>query len=397
MPVWGNRLDRRVQIRKRSWLLKEMLDFAGLTELTKLPKELLVLEEEPIPLPEPPELSFSELVAEYRVKGRGRKALAVEPHRLGFAQVQALQGSTLAPEQLTANVALWQEAGLDLLKAVQELGEAQGNVSYEEVDCLGLDINREQLGGIRDDDIDNSSGLTLPTALFDNGLGPDVLLRPCPFAGRVVITGPPFPGHLYRIQVRQLPGGGWNSVANPFTVQPLTGPAYTKTPALGDYFSYESFVDNPDLTLAWWESGGDELWEVKLDIFGVSGSVTQRVRLKNSGVEAAEVDIVAGGNCGRFGIGTTLNGTFVARDPYLAGYSLDTSPFAAPAGQLVPTSGNVQTPVAGSPWSLDTPGMKACGYVVNLLVSDRAIVNSHGARHHRSAAVGFCLLSPDDL
>lgn len=526
-PVWGNRLDRHVQVRKRPWILTELLELAGVEELAKLPKELIELEEKPIPLPDPPELSLSQLVAEYRVAGRGKGKLAVEPHRLGFAQLHALQQSTASPQQLAANAEQWAEAGLDLVAAVGELGEVQGNVTYEEVDCLGLDINREQLvatfrlkraagysggpcsqgsvehvafwadwadecewtylgtaevrvhdydpipagglhyaaflpvdltkarsacrkarvgrvravlswsaapstsdpdqvpfwgnridahvqlppgpkvdtltplfhriGGIRDDDIDNASGLTLPTALFDNGFPPDGLLRPCPFAGRVVITGPPFPGHLYRVQVRQLPGGGWTSLANPFTVQPLIGPTYTKTPSFGDYFSYESFLANPDLTLAWWHTGGDELWEVKLDILGVPGSAIQRVRLKNSPVEAADVDIAAGGNCGRFGIGSTLTGTFVARDPYLAGYSLGTSPFAAPAGQLVPTGGNVQTPVAGSPWSLDTTGMAACGYVLNLNVSDRAIVNSHGARHHRNAAVGFCLLKPSDL
>ena len=524
-PVWGNVLDRHVQIRKRTWLIKEVFDLADIAEV---PKELFEFEEQPIPLPDPPELGLEQLVAAYEIQGkRGAKKLSVEPHRLGFAQIQALiEQSTASPDLLAANAATWKKLGLDLFKAVGELGEVQGNVSYEELDCLGLDVNREQLvatfrvkkasgysggpctngslervafwadwddgceweylgtaemrvrdfpipvgglhyaailpvnllearssckrakvgrvravlswssppstsdpdavpfwgnridahvqlppgpkvstvaplfhriGGIRDDDIDNSTGLTTPTALFDNGFPPDGLLRPCPFAGRVVITGPPFPGNLYRVQVRQLPSGGWTSVANPFVVQPLVGPAYTKSPVLGDYFSYEAFLANPDLTLAWWQSGGDELWEVKLDILGVPGSVVQRVQLKNSGVEDAQIDIAAGGNCGRFAVGATLNGTFVARDPYLGAYSLGTSPFAAPAGQLVPTGGTSQTPVAGSPWTLDTTGMAACGYVVNLHVRDRAIVNSHGANHHRNAAVGFCLLNPEDL
>lgn len=527
VPVWGNRLDRHVQVRPRPWIVKEVFEVAE-ASLQKLPKPLLELEEQPIPLPDPPELSLDELVAEYGGARRGKAAarLQVEPHRLGFAHLHALQASTASPAQLTANAALWEAAGLDLFAAAGELGEAQGNVTYEELDCLGLDTNREQLvatfqikraagysggpctrgsveyvafwadwadecewshlgtievrvhdypipedglhyaaflpvdlltarsacrnakvgrvravlswnappstsdpeavpfwgnridahvqlppgpkvdtvtplfhriGGIRDDDIDNASGLTLPTALFDNGFPPDSLLRPCPFAGRVVITGPPFPGHLYRVQVRQVPGGSWSSVVNPFTVQPLVGPTFTKTPVLGDYFGYEGFLANPDLTLAWWQSGGDELWEVKLDILGVPGSVIQRVRLKNSGVEEADVDIAAGGNCGRFAVGATLDGTFVARDPYLGGYSLGTSPFAAPAGQLVPTSGTTQTPTAGSPWSLDTSGMAACGYVLNLHVADRAIVNSHGTHHQRNAAVGFCLLNPADL
>jgi len=103
-----------------------------------------------------------------------------------------------------------------------------------------------------------------------------------------------------------------------------------------------------------------------------------------------------------------INGAFVARDPYLASYSLGLLPFAAPPGQLIPTGGTVQTPVAppsipplpapppppgGSPWTLDTTGMQPCGYVLQLTVRDKAILHSVPFSHHwATPPVGFCLL-----
>jgi hypothetical protein len=60
---------------------------------------------------------------------------------------------------------------------------------------------------------------------------------------------------------------------------------------------------------------------------------------------------------------------------------------------MIPSSGSVQTPVAGSSWSLNTTGMKSCGYVVELEVADRSIVNSAWGAHNRaSASTGYCLI-----
>lgn len=250
----------------------------------------------------------------------------------------------------------------------------------------------DRIGGIRTRDIHDLTGLTGPQASFLNGRPADGLQRPCPFGRRVLIQGPPFVGQRYRIQVRP-DGGVWSSLVNTMTLSPLTGPNYAKSPEVGtDTYSYESIARNPGMVLGWWETTGDDLWEVKLEILG-HGEIRHMVQLKNSGIKARDIHIDAGGDCGRFSIGTVLEGDFVAQDDYLAGYSLGTSPFAAPAGQLTPTRGNVSTPDApGSRWSLDTAGMKACGYVVNLHVSDRAILDSIGVGHRASASVGFCLL-----
>jgi hypothetical protein len=266
---------------------------------------------------------------------------------------------------------------------------------------VGIVPQFHRIGGIRDDDISNTTGLTLPTATFDNGFSADNLGRPCPFAERVVVTGLPFPGHQYRVQVRRVGDPGWTSLVNTIQVQPLTGPTYSKSPVFPtDYWTYELLGNNPDMILAWWHTSGDELWEVKLDILGQPGHVIQRIRLKNSGIEDARIHIASMGDCGKFLVGDVLDGAFVARDPYFGHYTLQTMPFAAPAGQLAPTGGTVQTPSAppepapppgGTPWQLDTKGMKPCGYVLHLGVWDRAIRRSVPLRHYASRSVGFCL------
>jgi len=89
-----------------------------------------------------------------------------------------------------------------------------------------------------------------------------------------------------------------------------------------------------------------------------------------------------------------LSGTFVARDDYLGSYSLGVEPAVNPAGVGVPapSSGAANTaPAPGDAWSLDTTGMRPCGYIIRVVVSDRAIVHSQAVGHHVSDSAGFCI------
>lgn len=265
-----------------------------------------------------------------------------------------------------------------------------------------------RVGGIRVENISNFTGRTTAAATFENGFSPDFS---SPFGGVVVIKAPPFIGFSYRIQVRNITlGGGWNTLSDPLKLEPLFGPAYMKFPFGGGFFTYESLFNNPDMVLARWNTGTDDMWEIKLEIFGIPGTATKVIQLKNSGIADARINIdpVFGGNCGTFHVKDILNGAFVARDPYLASYSLGLLPFAAPPGQLTPTGGSIQTapappsipplpapppPPGGDPWSLDTKTMTPCGYVLQLGVRDKAILHSVPFEHHWAwPSVGFCLL-----
>ena len=256
------------------------------------------------------------------------------------------------------------------------------------------------LGGIPTSQIDATTGFTVLNARFaGNNLLADSLGRACPFGGVVEVQGPEFPGYRYRIQVRDITAGGlWQTVITPLMLTRWDGTTYLSNPDVNGYFDYQQYVNNIENLLGNWNSEGDDLWEVKIDIADfldnpVSGAIPDihRVQLDNTAPEAS-VHIDSAGDCGKFGVGTTLNGHFVARDANFGSYSLGTLPFAGPVS---PGSGTTPTAVTpGDPWSLNTTAMTPCGYDVHLSVADRSIVNSSwGAHNFSSADTGFCLLA----
>ena len=100
-------------------------------------------------------------------------------------------------------------------------------------------------------------------------------------------------------------------------------------------------------------------------------------------------------DCSRFNKGALLQGHYVAWDLNFGSFSLGSEPFPGPVS---PSGGSTPTaplPSSGSAWGLDTTNMTPCGYVVELDVWDRSIVNSSPGSHNpASNSVGFCLLAP---
>jgi hypothetical protein len=112
------------------------------------------------------------------------------------------------------------------------------------------------------------------------------------------------------------------------------------------------------------------------------------------------IDPIVGGDCSDIDEGTTITGTFVARDIHFGSFQLSTLPNTAttpsnnPTTTVLSTSESAPYP-SGSPWLLDTNtpvNMEPCGYVVLLEASDRSIVNSVSGQHNSNrTSVGFCL------
>lgn len=255
------------------------------------------------------------------------------------------------------------------------------------------------LGGIPTSEIDPATGFTTPFARFaGNNLLADNLGRACPFGGRVEVQGPEFPGYRYRIQVRDISvGGSWQTVTTPLLLTRWDGTTYTSNPDPSGFFDYQQYINNIENLLSLWDSSGDDLWEVKIEIADASdnpvpGAIPDMhiIQLDNT-APMASIDITtAGGDCGKFPVGTLIGGVFVARDLNFGSFSLGTLPFNGP---IIPGSGSVQTSLSGSAWSLNTAGMQSCGYVVDLEVADLSIVNSAWGAHNRaSASTGFCLI-----
>jgi hypothetical protein len=264
------------------------------------------------------------------------------------------------------------------------------------------------LGGIPTSLIDAVSGLTTPDAVFaTNNLPPDNpdgnLLtadgRPCPFAGRVTVQGAPLLGQSYKVEVTPSGGSAPTTVVTDLTLTRQDGTIWVHTAnPITLRFDYVDFTVNINSLLAQWDSTGDLKWQVKLTTYDGAGnpvgSDAHLIQLDNTWPEAS-IEITTGtGNCGKFSIGTLLQGNFVARDLYLSSYSLNTYPSVNPPGVGVPSpaSGLVNTAVTpGDTWSLDTTLMAPCGYVIWVGVGDRAIVNSQSLGHWNSASAGFCL------
>ena len=256
-------------------------------------------------------------------------------------------------------------------------------------------------------------GLTTPSAVFaTNNLPPDnpdgnILTadgRPCPFAGRVSVQGAPLLGSSYKVEVIPVGGGAPSDVVTNLTLVRSNGTTYTVSANVATgRFDYQDFNDNINGLLAQWDTTGDASWVVRLTTYnGSAGSVfavptgtdSHVIQLDNTWPEV-DLEITSGaGSCGKFSPGSVLAGTFVARDKYFSSYSLGVEPAVNDPGEGIPSpsSGLVQTAVApGDAWTLDTTGMKPCGYIIRVVATDRAIVNSQAVGHHSSDSAGFCL------
>lgn len=257
------------------------------------------------------------------------------------------------------------------------------------------------LGGIPTSMIDNTTGLTTWNAVFALTNTPaDSLGRACPFGGRVAAQGQSFVGYKYKLTVQDTAGGSPAILKTPLLLTRWDGTTYTSHADGSGYFTYVDPTQNIDSLLGEWDTGGDDLWQITLEIADmadnpISGSLpdTHLIQLDNTPPQAvAHLDNNL--DCSRFTVGTTLHGHYVAYDSNFGSFSMGSQPYAglmSPSGGTVPTA---PLPSQGNAWTLDTSSLPPCGYVVQLSVWDRSIVNSSpGSHNYASASVGFCLLT----
>lgn len=146
-PVWGDVVDRPIQIRPRTWFVSDLIDLIAkeINVDLKLPPQIEAVQNEPIPQPQPDVLQLAELTRRYGA-AEGRAAGQVEPHRFALAAAQTtLIEAQQAPQSFAATVKQWEKLNLNLEAILAALEKTKGNVSYEELDCVALDPNREWL------------------------------------------------------------------------------------------------------------------------------------------------------------------------------------------------------------------------------------------------------------
>lgn len=142
-PVWGNVLDQQIQIKSRDPIFGDVFELLPKDVIKKLPPLLAEVKKFPIPLPDPPQLNITKLTELYKNKSRG-KDYTVEPHRFGYSHINNVIkfGNQ---ETLMGAITEWQGANLNWGEAVADLEKTEADVSYEELECLGLEYNLERL------------------------------------------------------------------------------------------------------------------------------------------------------------------------------------------------------------------------------------------------------------
>ena len=145
-PVWGNVVDAHIQLRPRLWIFSDIV--AVLDTKLKLPPPFELVASQPIPLPDPPPETLEALTKSYGPAGtkQGPDTKQVEPHRFGLASiVGGFDAGANEPEFLAAKIQEWSAVKLDWAAALAALEKTSGDTTYEQLDCLGLDENREWL------------------------------------------------------------------------------------------------------------------------------------------------------------------------------------------------------------------------------------------------------------
>lgn len=269
-----------------------------------------------------------------------------------------------------------------------------------------------------------SPGTTLPGAVFaltGTYADPWLATRQCPFGGRIVIQGLPSVGFKYRVKVQKVGSPLPVVLMHEIVTTDGIGNPTTRFPDGSGFFTYLDNSMNIDDILAYWDSTGDDPWNVWLELADLSdnvlGTTSQYlIQLDNTPPLpppnvplTMDIHITAGagatgsGDCEDTPAGTTISGTFIADDLHFGAWSLSTEPHSNAIPSNQPTAAGLANTdpapgPAGHAWSLDTGSpvvMKPCGYVVRLDVSDRSIVGSvPGSHNANSIEVGFCLRAP---
>lgn len=249
------------------------------------------------------------------------------------------------------------------------------------------------IGGISTEFISDVTGLVAGSAKFvDTGtaiyspLGLD-----CPFGGLVVVRGPAVAGKRYRLRVIDS-GGAGQTLTEKIWVTPVVGFSSYHTGTVDGWFNYLPYTQNFAGILGYYRSSGNDKVTIQLEIEGEGVVDTQIIQLDNTWPTAAVSITDPGTDCGVFEEGAMLKGKVWANDLYMGGWSVSIDGGPAGFGPVGVTSGQTNTPAIGADWTFDTDGLEQCGYVVDVHVRDRAIVNSGNHQHTFGTDVGFCLM-----
>ena len=133
--------------------------------------------------------------------------------------------------------------------------------------------------------------------------------------------------------------------------------------------------------LARWSPGGNDKWQIDLNILGVPGVFSKVIQIDNTD-PLAILNLDNNGDCTYFHLGDTITGNFTATDDYISSYSLSTS-FTGTAAVPIPSplqSGNADAINEFFSFTTDANGTP-CGSV-ELVVYEKTIHDSVTTGYH---------------
>lgn len=133
IPVWGNVVDKWIQIKPAKFFLKDIIKVADLKEL-KLEPEMVELD---IPISKTKELTPLELKEIYKGKD-------VPEHRLNFAEIKKIAESIKIDPNLMVKYKVDPKFS-KIIENIDVILAEKPNTRYEELHCVGLNYDLNQL------------------------------------------------------------------------------------------------------------------------------------------------------------------------------------------------------------------------------------------------------------
>lgn len=241
------------------------------------------------------------------------------------------------------------------------------------------------MGGIDVSHIDDATGLTTAGSFFAfNGLS---VPTGASFGGVIVLNGPTFPGYKYRIKVTK-PDSTFYYLMDSFTVVGWLPVApyvqfTTQTPDINGYYDFLNPEKNTLNILARFTPGTEDKLIIEMEVQGVAGSFIKPIQMDNTN-PTIKLEIDDNGDCTHYKKGDTITGRFFVYDKNLLLWR-----FASTYSGV--TSGTVNTPAAGTPFSIPTSATSyPCGSF-SLYAIDKTIINSQSIGHEVWTSYNVCL------
>jgi hypothetical protein len=241
------------------------------------------------------------------------------------------------------------------------------------------------IGGIDVAHVNDATGLTKPGSFFAfNGLS---VPTGASFGGVIVLNGPTFPGHKYRIKITK-PDGTFYYAMDSFTVVGWLPVApyvqyTTQTPDINGYYNFLNSDQNTLNILSRFNPGSEDKLLVEMEVFGVAGSFIKPIQMDNT-YPAIKLEIDDNGDCTHYKKGDTITGKYFVNDQNILSWSFGSTY----GGNAIGTS---NTPLTGTSFSIPTnAGSYPCGSF-SLYAVDKTIVNSQSVGHEAWTSYNVCL------